>query len=554
MLQSYEECLRCKRIIDPIILESGTIINQKRFRDVLVESSCWTNSTSELLEIFDQFVLEDNDTSINTALVAHLASVLELSLASVYETITHDPPPHLLKDLLKAIKKVDLFNPIQIFVLQIVLGSSKGLNLRNLTWHGFLENVDHLYVSFLFVLFVSYGSALTDTPIVPRKRSTLLVPIVFDSEVDFSTLLKSPTIQKCNFRAWQTILKLHDRKRFKTSIYLMLPQIEALLRVIYGEMNRVDVNAKLDNYYIILDSIFYEYVLDVDCTPLVIGKINKAKEILNRKINRKNQMIELFPPSLMHLGYDLFHAADGPRIRDKLSHGEAVCEENNDEIAEKLLRFAALIIQFCDSGEIAKFEYKSIYMNNLKLQRIYNATCDSVCVIIAALKIPQSLRSESHRFDWQLSKLDLDVKCFFRPLMEAQIVKLLLKILDKFVDALEKFLLSCNELFVAYEERKLSSSRRQTAIQLVDLLPNFYNGFRCILNIVGETFRLTQQIDEDKSDHESCSQNNLLKHSLRLVENLVKHFSPNSRNFYVANEKMTEFLQFFTKSTKNAKN
>lgn len=308
----------------------------------------------------------------------------------------------------------------------------------------------------------------------------------------------------------------------------------------------MNVKAQPDKYYVIMDSIFYEYVLDDDVSPLVIGKINRQQEIHISRTNRKNRMFEAFPESLMHLGYDLFQAIDGPRLRDKISHGESIIE--NDDcivIAHQLLHFVSLVVQIYDRGNLPAFQYESVHMSNFKLIKSYKVSCGILRDIFVNLKVPEPLSSCGKSFlTCRQPELESkNVKSFFRPFSENQIVKLLLKILEKFCNALDNFLLSCSEFFRLFVERKLSTKRRRTLNHIVVSLSNFHKGFQRILTVVYETFTSVQAIGNDKDDDECNKTIKFLKLVLKFSENLVKNFSANNRNFFVANEKTCEFLR-----------
>lgn len=432
----------------------------------------------------------------------------------------------------------------QIFLLQIILGTSKGLNLRNIAWHGFIEAVDVRYVTFLFSVIVSYGKLLKSKTIFPRTRPEISLKVPFEVESSsFNGFLTSPSIQKSNSTAWSTILNLQKTGNSKSAIFLLLTQTESLLRFIYGQVNQVDVTAHLDKYYIIMDSIFYEFILNGDSTPLAIGKINKAQELEIRKSNQRNRMLVTFPPQLMLLGYDIFHAADGPRIRDKMSHGEVFCDVHSKDIVEKLLQFIFHVVRFHDEGKIPSFEYESVFMTGFKVARKFNEMKEKVGKVFEALKIPEVLKSEkSFGLEKDLIKIDVrKVKGFFRPFDENQIMKLLLSVLENTEKALKNFSFSCDELFDSFNARKLSSTRRETLKQIVKNLPNFLDGFLGILKLVEDIFCDVQQVESDEKSFDDVIK--LLKLSLKFTENLVKHFFHATRNFHLANEKICDFLQ-----------
>lgn len=366
-------------------------------------------------------------------------------------------------------------------------------------------------------------------------------------EINFELLLNSPIIKQSSLKSYEKILSLHKYGTSKSALFLLLSQIESVLRLIYGQVNRVKMTAQLDKYYVIMDSIFYEYVLDDDCSPLVIGKINRKQELHISRNNRKNRMFEVFPISLMHLGYDLFQAIDGPRIRDKISHGESTV--NNEDcilITQKLLQFVTLFIQFYDHGEICgkvpTFQYESVYMNNFKLIKSYKVSCDILHKTFAMLNVPESLRqNEDCLVSCRLEIKSKNVKSFFRPLAERQILKLLLNILEKFQEAMKNFSHSSSEFFRLFLERKLSSSRRMTLNKIVESFPDFQKGFGSLLDVVHDTFNSIQALEvDDENEHDDTIK--FLKIVLKFSENLEKNFSIHSRNFFIANEKTCEFL------------
>lgn len=416
--------------------------------------------------------------------------------------------------------------------------------MRNISWHGFIEAIDVSYLTFLFVVIVSYGKLLKNLRIFPRTKPEISLKIPFEVEVsNFDGFLASPTMQKSSSTAWRTILNLQKSGSTKSAIFLLLSQTETLLRLIYGQVNKVDVIAHLDKYYIIMDSIFYEFILDGDSTPLAIGKINKAHELEIRKNNQRNRMLETFPPQLMLLGYDIFHAADGPRVRDRMSHGEASCDVNSKDVVEKLLQFVFHIVRFHDEGKIPSFEYESVFMTSFKVARKFNEMIKKVGEVFEAFKIPEVLKTgKSFGLENDLMKIDVrKVKGFFRPFDENQIMKLLLSVLENAEEALKNFSFSCDELFDSFIARKLSSTRRETLKQIVKNLPNFLEGFLGILTLVEETFYDVQQVECDEKSFDDVIK--LLKLSLKFTEHLVKHFCHKSRNFHLANEKICEFLQ-----------
>lgn len=423
--------------------------------------------------------------------------------------------------------------------------------MRNCVWHGFIDTVDSAYICFLLLIVASYGKELHSQTIVSRLRLEVdLSSIVFEAEIDLDTLLLSPTIQEISSKSWQQIVNCYFEENFKSAIFLLLCQIESLLRFIFGQVNCLDVTARLDKYYVIMDSIFYEYILDDDFSPLVIGKISRKQELVISKSNKRNKILEIFPPSLIYLGFDLFQAVDGPRIRDKISHGESTIRDQDlKQTTETLLKFASLVIEFNDQGKLPNFNYKSVHMSNFKLVKKYNEVCNLLQVMFDNLMIPETLQLDNNNFTSNLERLDDEsVENFFRPFAEAQIVKLMLNILKNVEAAMDNFLITCNEFFRLYKERKLGTSRRQSLRHLIASLPNFHKGLQSLLIEIAEIFKNVQLMNVDNENDFFC-QNSIrfLKLSLKFIENIAKNFSLEGRNFFVANEKTCEFLQLTDK-------
>lgn len=114
-MDSYVECLKFKRLIDPVLTDCSLILkNQEEFREQLTLRSEWTNSTAEVVEIFEEFCCELEE---NAAVLLRIMSVLEHALGNVFMTITNQKPPHLLRDLLQEVSEFEsLFERNQVIV------------------------------------------------------------------------------------------------------------------------------------------------------------------------------------------------------------------------------------------------------------------------------------------------------------------------------------------------------------------------------------------------------------------------------------------------------
>lgn len=439
----------------------------------------------------------------------------------------------------------------QVFLLQLIVGSHKGVNLRNLLWHGFLDQVNPFFATFVFVMINSIGVTIFSDEVIPSR----LCPKIELPDMPFSedgfTFIEPPILVNFKSRLWNQIIELTTRGETVSSCYLLLSHIENVLRTIYGQLNEVDVTARIGKYYVILDSIFYDYILDESTTPLVIGKINRTHEFDIKKSNKRNRFLEEFPPSLIHYGYDLFHAPDGPRIRDKLSHGEAeLTQEQSERLWKVLAYFLIQVVRFHLFGHGPQYqskplEYESKFMNNFKLVRKHSIACSQLCDFFLSFKVPETLSQNPLAFNCASTRrlTTKDLKNFFRPLDEKQIVKSMLNILEIFGVALQQFSSSCEMLLKLFAERKLRSRRRKSLNHLISCLPTLHRGFISILNVVASAFDQCQRIDDDTAAVDFTATIKLLKQTQQLCESLAKNFAGSTQNFFAANQDTCEFLQ-----------
>lgn len=91
-----------------------------------------------------------------------LSSCLERALGDVYLLIGKDCP-FLLRDLLASEELAQVFGQPVMDVLKVFVGSPRGLNLRNVLWHGFAapQEVPPKYCSMMVLLTAGLGQLLT---------------------------------------------------------------------------------------------------------------------------------------------------------------------------------------------------------------------------------------------------------------------------------------------------------------------------------------------------------------------------------------------------------
>lgn len=421
-----------------------------------------------------------------------------------------------------------------MFLLQLILGTPNSVNLRNLVWHGFpgYNEIDSSFCPTLFVLIASFGRILAEKKfaVISKVRSTMdgFIELPLNCYVDdFENILKSELINDSYKDFWMWILNYYSTGDYEAGIVLLLPQMETLLRQIYGEVNQVPITAKLNKYYIIMDTIFYEYQIDDAFSPLLLGK-TKLKEL---KINK---MFEKFPIELLHVYYDIF-ICDGIKLRDKISHGEVDLKLSlNMRMFKVLLQMTSMTIAVFENEKISLI-YESYFHPNSRFRRTFNET----------FKNHQEFQkhfphTELKQFDdFDLAEINFYIKIFYRFNDESEIVKLLTNISEKLNQTIINFQNSLIERTQMLENRTLRSSRRKTLNKITETMPTICKSLEIQLKILLKVFQHLQN-ENSLKDKEKLTKN--LKFMLKFAENLVVYAREN--NWFSANESSLKIVDY----------
>uniref|UniRef100_A0A0K8V4S3 Transmembrane protein C6orf70 n=1 Tax=Bactrocera latifrons TaxID=174628 RepID=A0A0K8V4S3_BACLA len=224
-----------------------------------------------------------------------LTSVLENALANLFFVTTDNcTPPHLLRDLLGSKELDNIFGLEIMSLLKIIMGTPNAINLRNIVWHGFPkpEEIPNYYVTILIIIMHSLGSELKSKHIVQlmerpkasdfkilceKVLNQLILPSEFVNESKgFEQIKNHVWLHKAFKQYWYRLFQYYERKQFRNFVILIIPQIELLLRFIYAQANNFDVSAKLDEYYITMDSIF-------ECN-ITTDEANSKNKLINGNI------------------------------------------------------------------------------------------------------------------------------------------------------------------------------------------------------------------------------------------------------------------------------
>ncbi|KAJ4434776.1 hypothetical protein ANN_23347, partial [Periplaneta americana] len=304
----------------PVFAEANRHIRNSDFNQMaqMWDLSKWTRKENEIQQYYEKFINSSQTRTVEVILF--LNSVLERSLGNVF-LLKGQNVPFLLRDLLSTEELGLILGLVPTVFLQVLVGTPKALNLRNVTWHGFPrpdEVKDEFGAVFFFVI-ASIGEILEiklftlDSLPYRAQVSTLfyhskMLEGCFPDMMDYDKeaivmLLDSPHISHSHLMYWEVLLEHYFESRYGQCLLLLLPQMEQMLRSVFCWINgcphRV-LTAESTSFYTTLDEILAEKLDD--------GEINKLRIALG--------------DSIMEILQDIFVHPKGPRIRDKVSHGE----------------------------------------------------------------------------------------------------------------------------------------------------------------------------------------------------------------------------------------
>ncbi|NWQ74338.1 EMARD protein, partial [Columbina picui] len=316
----------------------------------------WTNCTELFLEVFD--VLQDTQTTGVALGLMKLTSCLERALGDVYLLIGKDCP-FLLRDLVASEQLAVVFGRAVMNVLRVFIGSPYGLNLRNVLWHGFAspQEIPVKYCAMLIFLTAGLGqllqayllqtkcilvhrpyvifASLEELDIFPGNHETLSIA---------EELVKlSSFVLKTMLPFWMAALTAFKQSRYADCVILLLPQLETGLRLLFTTTNNCP-NRLLTAEVKFLSKVDYDLML--------------AKHLDNEELNQLPAVLE--EPAMEFL-WDFLNHQEGPRVRDRLSHGEINLKAFPREVANQIVAFAiTLVCRFSDEDMFAFKEHMVI--------------------------------------------------------------------------------------------------------------------------------------------------------------------------------------------------
>ncbi|KAM9665113.1 endoplasmic reticulum membrane-associated RNA degradation protein isoform 1-T1 [Trichechus inunguis] len=307
----------------------------------------WTNFPELFPEMFD--ALESLQSAAISLSLTKLTSCLERALGNVFLLVGKECP-FLLRDLLASDELAQVFGQPVMDVLKVFVGSPSGLNLRNVLWHGFAapQEIPPKYCSVMVLLTAGLGQLLKRFLRQANRtlwhRSFLALTnledwIVFPDvtsealSVLEDVMKKSTFVFKTMLPYWEAAVIKFRSHRFADCVILLLTQLEAGLRRAFATVNRCP-----------------QRLLTAESTVLY----TTFDEMLAKELNDGtiNQLPLLLGEPVMEFLWDFLNHQEGPRIRDRLSHGEVNLNEFPGEAANQLLAFSTVLLLRFTSGDV----------------------------------------------------------------------------------------------------------------------------------------------------------------------------------------------------------
>ncbi|NXP36029.1 EMARD protein, partial [Leiothrix lutea] len=286
----------------------------------------WTNCTEVFLEVFD--VLQYTQATEVALGLMKLTSCLERALGDVYLLKGNDCP-FLLRDLLASEQLADVFGQAVMNVLRVFIGSPHGLNLRNVLWHGFAspQEIPAKYCAMLLFLTAGLGQLL-QSYLLQTKGVLVHRPYVIFISLEELDIFPGKYLTTSNFFIILYLLLFPCPKgRYADSVILLLPQLEVGLRLLFTTSNKCPnrlLTAESSALYTTFDEML-------------------AKHLDNEKVNQLPVVLEE-PAMASDFLWDFLNHQEGPRIRDRLSHGEINLGTFPREVANQIVGFAVSIL------------------------------------------------------------------------------------------------------------------------------------------------------------------------------------------------------------------
>ena len=363
------------------------------------------------------------------------------------------------------------------------MGSPNSINLRNIVWHGFPQplEIPQYYVNVLLVTIHTLGTVIGIKKFHLKERPQILtyrdhlevlkIDLTFNV-FNFKDIKQKIKQLNSDYKSyWLKLLNYYETNNYMPFIVLILTQIELLLRLHYGHVNNFDISAKLDEYYITIDTIFE--------TKLTNGVEDNAS---NKLLDFEDSTFE----GCFNLLYDIFISPNGCRLRDKVSHGEVALEAlDSPQLCSMMLK-VFLVLLFPQYYNYFEFYESKLHLNSITKMNIL-LSIDNIQNFS-----PKYLENYKENSFEMYSLANKKVLIFKRPKKESELMLLLNKIAININKTINNYKESISLRAELLTQRELHSKRRRTLENLQTALTDICKTLTLILTTINKLYWLLQ--------------------------------------------------------------
>lgn len=312
-----------------------------------------------IVRAMELFVSQDPEDGL--ACVLLVSSLMERGMAAAYTRDAGRKAPPLFRDLVESPWILRRFGRLRELVRSLVI-HPWGVNLRNVTWHGFVvgEELPRPWIALLICLCASLAKRAGDHPPedpAPLKLkhvwTTGLGTVLADEEALLALASNNPMVpagyERLLCAAWRRLKCSNSSSGLlhMEALSLLVVTIEHGLRRAFCVLNGAEERSATAD-----SAVLYTTLDDLTVSHLDDG--------------RENGLVAFLGEPLMMALMDLFHLPLGPRIRDRVSHGEVLpCDlapgASGSFIVESVFNLSVAMMAKARNAPLPAFEsYQSV--------------------------------------------------------------------------------------------------------------------------------------------------------------------------------------------------
>ncbi|KAF5396686.1 hypothetical protein PHET_10443 [Paragonimus heterotremus] len=285
----------------------------------------WLSDPAEFLELHARLPCFN---PVDRVLVMlRLSSMFEFSLGRLYWT-PERKCANTMKGMLKSSLLAEVCGRNCLLLIRLFCGPVTSLNLRNLFWHGFVSphdaaQMDDSFIFCLFILILSIGDRLLgQLPILTRPScwpilqclDALHLPISLDYFAPPKKYLDSYQTSISSILPYLQYIEhlaVMSPKRNLDILCLSLVCLSIILRCEFANVCGWSdaIRTSENRFFLTLDSILEFRASKILCRPVSADQYTEFAERLGDR-------------RVLAVLCDLLSAEHGPRLKDRLSHGE----------------------------------------------------------------------------------------------------------------------------------------------------------------------------------------------------------------------------------------